>query len=147
MQTDVTQDRMNSKIDDWEKRLDSLFDDITQMVKKREDAEKITIFRGESLQRLESIMMGNDIQPRMLPTLSILKGLRRVSFVTSAIWVIGCYGRLSVTTNRHQYHLVDVRADDFAQSNWQIIASRALQTHRPFDGAVLDQLIDMEELV
>ncbi len=142
----IDRTRIERRIDDWVERLEALYERVRRFARARPDAEELKILEGQVLQRLEYVMEQNDVPPRMLPTIAVLKGINRVSFVPSALWTIGANGRATVTTNRHQYMLADLNEEKEAPSDWRIATSRGSAIQLPFDETVFSQLLDHQEL-
>lgn len=137
----MNREQVIARIDDWEERLNSLYGQIESWYRDLPASERNQILKGSVLQRDESPMKQFDIQPRMLPTLSVLCGKNRVSFVPSVLWIVGANGRVNATTNKQQFVLVDMGGAIGQPSDWQIVTSQLKHVHRPFDQSVFNDLV------
>ncbi|MCA9435843.1 MAG: hypothetical protein KC978_08675 [Candidatus Omnitrophica bacterium] len=140
----MNKDQVVAQIEDWEKRLVELYNRIESWYNELPPNETKEFLSGSVLQRDEGPMRRVDVPPRMLPTRSVLYGKNRVSFVPSALWIVGANGRVNATTNRRQFSLIDVRENDEAPSDWQIVTSQLAQTHVPFTQEVFNDLIERQ---
>jgi len=129
------------RVDDWEKRLNQLIDQLHEWHERLPDAEHKEFLRGEFLQVDEGILQEFGIPPRMLPHCAILHGRNRLSIVAGPLWIIGANGRVHATTNKRQFVLVDLGGKDGAPSDWQIVTSQMLATYRPFTEGVFQELV------
>ena len=109
-------DNVSLRIEEWRKRLSTLFAEIKSWLPR--DSQ---IIEGEIAQRTEELMVRYGVTPKNLPTLAVLRGKHRISFVPSALWVIGADGRVNVTTNKTQLILVDQRLTQSSESQWKIV--------------------------
>ncbi len=133
------------RIEEWEKRLEELYARVEDWFHQLPPAEPHQFLRGRTLQNEEELMRRFDVPSRMLPTCAVLYGRNRVSFVPSALWVIGANGRLNVTTNTRQFVLLDMASPGEA-ANWQVVVSRLEEIHRPFDQQVFEDLVVRQAL-
>ena len=138
----VDRERIEWRVRDWIERLNKLYESVKLLLQDRQDRDELKVLKGSTLQRPESLMTQFEVPPEMLPTLAVLKGTNRVSFVPSALWIIGANGRVNVTTNLHQFILVDLGGVDGAPSDWRIQTSRGSTDLRVFDSTVLEELIE-----
>lgn len=137
----MTKEQVISRIDDWVHRLEGLYDLVETWFKALPEAPNKEPLEGSVLQRDEPLMRQFDVPPRMIPTRAFLYGKNRVSFVPSALWVIGANGRVNVTVGGQQYILVDMGGQQGQQSDWQIVTSRLGNVQRPFDQQVFNNLV------
>jgi hypothetical protein len=140
----LDKETVEARIANWQIRLQSLCEIVKGFAQKY-DCPLEDILEGQVLQRLEQPMIQFQVQPKMLPTIAILKGMNRVSLVPSVLWILGADGRVNVSTNSHQYILVDTRKYEEAESDWRIATSK-LETPRPFVFEVFKQLLETQEL-
>lgn len=129
------------RIDDWEHRLNALYAQIEAWFNTLPPDPVREILAGSVLQRDEPLMRQFEVPPRLLPTRAILYGKNRLSFVPSALWVIGANGRVNITTNTQQFALVDLGGAMDLPSDWQIVTSKLKNVHRTFDQEVLNNLV------
>jgi hypothetical protein len=94
------------RIDNWKERIESLYSEVEQWICEQND-DNVKIHKSSITQGKEELMAMYNIEPRELPTFTILKGKNKWSFVPSALWVIGANGKINFTTNSKQYYLVD----------------------------------------
>jgi len=119
---DVKQQSQNDKtyfeerITEWRLRLEALYSQVRGWT-----PPDWIVDPGQILQRQEEIMRRHGIVASSLPTLTLLRGKSRVSFVPSALWVIGADGRVNVTTNTAQCPLVDRRQNPSLPSDWVLV--------------------------
>jgi hypothetical protein len=141
MITALDKKRVEARIEDWEKRLN----DLCGMVEGFANTCGKPCLKGQILQRLEQPMMEFEVPPRLLPTIAVLNGMKRVSFVPSTLWILGADGRVNVSTNLHQYILVDTRKSEEFESDWRIYTSKLAKPHE-FDLPIFTQLLENQEL-
>ncbi|NQZ67993.1 MAG: hypothetical protein HRT89_07980 [Lentisphaeria bacterium] len=107
------------KIDEWQSRLNYLFELIEQWTPDDYEFEKLSIMQIE-----ESIMVEHQIPPRDLPMVTVVRNTKKISFVPSALWTIGADGRVNVNYKKKQYVLLDRRRSERAPNDWHIICGR-----------------------
>lgn len=131
------------RISNWKKRLKQLFSDIENWAK---DFEKIEIRRSDIPQAREELMHKFEIAPDTVPTMAILFGKHRASFVPMGLWVIGSNGRVNITTNKNQYILIDLGGDDDEPSQWTIVNPSKRKERISFDQNILAKIIEDEDI-
>lgn len=138
-QMTVTREYIEERINNWESRINSLFDEILQWISEKPEwsAE-----RGDVMQRHEHLMREYEVSPRKLPSLALHSGKAALRFVPSALWVIGANGRLNITTNTKQYILVDTGGKNGDGSNWRLADPEMRLAHTPFDKEALFEILD-----
>ena len=132
---------VKQQVEDWIVRLNQLYDKIDRWL--------VTIphdrTRRETLkQSLEPRMREFHVPARDVPTYTIFKGNRRISFVPSALWVPGTNGRINLTTIAKQHILVD-RSHGENGSNWQLVTDNFTRPLIPFNKAQLLKLLSEGE--
>ena len=135
----MNKQNVERRVDDWIRRLNGLFDDIEQW--RAGLPEETTSQPGNVTQRLEDPMKDSGVEPRELPTYTILFGKRRISFVPSALWIIGANGRVNITADGKQYMLVDLGGATDQPSNWNVVTSQLKHIHVPFNEGWLSGLV------
>ncbi len=110
------QSYLEGRVSEWISRLNSLYEKV-----KSWSPSGSRPIEGSQLQRSEELLRNYKVDLREVPTLAILSGNKRVSFVPAGIWTIGADGRVNVTTNNSQFMLVDLRRDRNSDSNWRLV--------------------------
>ncbi len=138
-QMTVTREYIEERINNWELRINSLFDEIQLWISERPEwsAE-----RGDVMQRHEHLMREYEVSPKRLPTLALRRGSSSLRFVPSALWVAGANGRLNITTNTKQYILVDRGGKNGDASNWRLADPEMRLAHAPFDKEAFFGILD-----
>jgi hypothetical protein len=129
----ITKADVENRIKDWETRLTELFNTIETWTQGIQD---IQIEHGTVVQRAEMLMRDHNISPRLLPTMWIIIGLHRISFVPSALWVVGANGRVNINTNTRQYALVDM-----GNREWRIADLPEKSNLRTFTREIFQDII------
>jgi hypothetical protein len=144
----VTLDRGSvvAQIDDWEKRLRGLVATVREFAARHPNASELKVLEGSVVQHSELPMEQHEVQPRLLPTIAVLHGLKKVSFGPSVLWLIGANGSVSMKSNSHAYLVVDRNEVPGAAPNWRVVTSRLENTHRPFDYRVFEQMLETQKL-
>lgn len=128
----ITREYVENRIAEWVSRLDSLFDQVQEWAGDQSawQAERSLVRQQE-----EELMRSHRIPPRQVPFLTLWADNKRhrVSFVPSALWIIGADGRVNVTTNKHQFILVDRRNGHDGCSDWQILSADLRRSSSPFN--------------
>ena len=131
-----------ARIDDWEGRLKALYALIDEWFLDLPTPDSVKqLLPGTVLQLDEELMREFDVPPRMLPTRPVIYGKNRISFLPSALWIIGGNGRVNVTTNTQRFILVDRGGKNNQPSDWQVVTSRSRHEQRPFDQQVFNNLV------
>ena len=114
--TDETVDaaHIRLRVEDWEKRLNGLYDTIRQWLPEGWAARQ-----GMPVHMHEGLMRKFDIEARQLPTLQCVnpKGAV-VTLVPRALWIIGANGRVDLKFGKRHYLIVDL-ADNFEKPDWR----------------------------
>jgi hypothetical protein len=134
------------RIEDWISRIEGLYREIREFYERLPEVHSKQILEGSVLQASEEMMEQFDVPPRMIPTLAVLYGKNRVSFVPHGLWIIGSNGRVNITTNRHQYILVDQSEYGSQAREWRIVTSRLAKIRRDFDFDVFRALAEGWEI-
>src|SRR5437764_987893 len=135
--TQVSPEDVAERIDDWVGRLNRLYDKLDEWLASIPHDR----VRRETLkQPVEPPMRRVKVAPRDVPTYTILKGNKRVTFVPSALWVPGANGRVNVTTNAKQHVLVD-RGAGRNGSSWQLVVDNLERPLVPFSKTQLLRLL------
>lgn len=142
----ITQDYIITRLKDWKNRLDKLFADVEQWCNDLPEDQHKEILRGSMLQGEEELMEKFDVQPGMVPTIAVLYGRNRVSFVPAALWVIAANGRVNVTTNEDQYILVDLGGKEGSPSEWIIADPTNRSVRYPFNKETFWNLVVQQAL-
>ncbi|MFZ2656619.1 MAG: hypothetical protein WAX69_16920 [Victivallales bacterium] len=124
------------RIQEWRKRLTSLFNEIEEWMPTGWEFRKSQI-----VQRNEELMTLYGVLPQELPVIMLTKNKERISFVPSALWIIGADGRVNITTNTSQLILVDRRQDHSSPSRWEIILGKNRSRTVPFTRTVFLDLL------
>ena len=115
--TDETVDatHVRLRIEDWEKRLNGLYNTISQWLPKG-----WTACQGTPVRMREGLMRKFGIEARQLPTLQCVNGKGAViTLEPRALWIIGANGRVDLTFGAQRYLIVDL-ADNFEKPDWHV---------------------------
>lgn len=137
----MTRELVVQRVGDWIARLNALYGQIEVWYELLPPARNRQLLRGSILQRDEALMQQFEITPQMIETRSIIYDRNRVSFVPSALWIVGANGRVNVTTADRQYPLVDFGGREGVPSDWRIVASQLNSIHIPFTEEVFQNLV------
>lgn len=137
----VTQDHIVERIKDWKARLNDLGRIIEGWANKIEGA---TVRRTEIPQAREELMQRYGVDPQYLPAVAVLQGSHRVSFVPLGLWVIGANGRVNITTNHHNYILID-GAEFQSPPDWIIVDPFLRNKRMPLSEDALRRLAKDED--
>lgn len=110
------------RLDDWEKRIRSLFRSVTAWAKKD---PRISPPRTDHLaQPTEYLMEQFHVRARRLPVLEfsrrIPNGSRSIRFIPTALWVVGANGRMDLLIDDKAYQLMDLDGCEGRPSDWRI---------------------------
>lgn len=130
MEKKITKENVELRIHEWIVQLNSLFDKIEEWIQAFPDYR---VKREQTTQRIEELMQRYGVKPREVPILKILSERQTISFVPSAIWIIGADGRVNITTNRKQYGLVYTRKPRSRIRNWFLVSPDPSRALMPFD--------------
>jgi hypothetical protein len=129
--------RAETRITDWIKRLNSLFDQLDAW---SADVPGARIERSEMDQQIEGLMEQFAVKARKVPTFTVFLGKNRIAFVPSALWIVGANGRVNVMTNYRQYALVDLGGKNREPSDWRLVLPNAKNNLAPFEKALFLKL-------
>ncbi len=125
------------RVVDWEKRINKLYDKVTQWA---EDAG----FRTERTRKVlmsEELMQKFAVPDRELPVLDILRESQTAaSFVPLGLWIIGANGRINVVTHAGTHILID-RARELGKPEWTLVNRNDRRQFSPFDEAAFAKLV------
>jgi hypothetical protein len=139
MVEEITQQYITDRIGNWEQRIRQLYENITIWAQQRPSWRNEA---GRVLQRNEKLMRDYNITPRELPSMTFFRDRARVSFVPSALWVIGANGRINITANTRNYILADMGGENGNSSNWRIALPETRLNHEPFTEEAFLRILD-----
>lgn len=111
---EVTPQHIQARVDDWKKRIDGLYDAITEWLPKGWEAE-----RRRNVLMNEELMQKKHVQPVELHSLILHGGKHEAVIEPRALWIIGANGRLDLVFGKQHYVIVDM-ADYFKKPQWKI---------------------------
>jgi len=126
------------RVVDWIRQLGLLFREVESWIPSSSSLE---ITKSTIPQVAEEMMREVGVPPKNVPVLTIFSGKHRIAFVPSARWIVGAFGRVNISTNKKQYILLDVRADENSKSDWQIVTDDIHKATKPFTRAVFLQIL------
>lgn len=126
------------RISDWVRRLAGLYDQLDGWIAGLPD---VSARREGQTQLIEHPMKEAGVRPRTVPAWTALRGKKRVSFSPSSLWILGANGRVNVITNSGAHVLVDLGGVEGGPSDWRLVDTSRRNMHRPFDRAVLLELL------
>ncbi|MCY3022656.1 MAG: hypothetical protein NTW87_27065 [Planctomycetota bacterium] len=121
---------IRQRVSDWVSRLTKLYAQLDVWLR---DVPGAQVLRGDVEQINEEVMQQFGVRPQQVPTYTVVKGKRRVSFVPSSLWIIRANGRVNITTNKNQYMLLDMGGADGQPSDWQLVTWSLKRPTAPFD--------------
>jgi hypothetical protein len=125
---DLTPAHVARRVDDWVRRIDSLFAKIESWLPPGWAAERIRNVRMH-----EELMQKFNIPARTLPILDLVHGGRlAASIEPRGLWIIGTNGRLDLTRGDDRYIITD-EAENFGQPAWRISPFSNRLSLRPLD--------------
>jgi hypothetical protein len=125
------------RVDDWKERLTALMDQLEEWARELGFETQ----RGEVKQWSETLMEEHGVAPRMLPTLTVADGKRKVTFSPSQLWVLGTNGEVMARTNDRLYTIFDMGGWLDQPPNWQIVASPISLEYIPITRDIFDKLM------
>jgi hypothetical protein len=128
---------IEQRISEWIHRLNTLYDMVTSWVPTGE----FDVLRQTILQREEELMQRYHIAQKDIPILTFLKKKHRVSFVPSALWIIGADGWVNITVDTTQYCLIDMRSNHAGASNWHLVVDDIKKGTVPFTQSIFQSLL------
>jgi hypothetical protein len=134
----ISKERVRNRVEDWIRRLGLLFKEVESWIPSSSSLE---VSKTEIPQISEEMMREVGVHPKNVPVLTIFSGKHRIAFVPSARWVVGAYGRVNISTNKKQYILVDVRAEENGKSDWQIVTDDIRKATVPFTREVFLKIL------
>ncbi len=139
-----TKDEIEEQIEEWIQRLNTLFSTLEDWCKRITDTYEI--IKAEIPQRVEKYMRDYGVEPKKVPSFTILNGRDRTAFVSSSLWITGADGRVNVTTNKRQFILVDLRESFGQPSKWFIVSKDPNRVHLEFTEEVFHRILRGEEI-
>ena len=111
---EITAEYVNQRVDDWLKRLDSLFKQIEAWA----DANGWTTENGAAIEMREELMDKFGVAGRVHPTLSVRNSDGALIWIRpKGLWVIGANGRVDLFSRNGAFVLVDI-AEAFQRPQW-----------------------------
>lgn len=138
VEKEVTKKEIQKRIDDWKKRISSLYDMIAEWAASE---GKYRCERRPGIQMYEELMQKLAVRPEVLELLDMYRGKDLVATVKPiGLWIIGANGRLDILTRNGATILVD-KAENFHKPRWVAYVSKNGRQARPFDKHYFIQLI------
>lgn len=135
----ITKGEVEARVRDWIRRLEELYGRLDKWLPRDSEAQ----VRKEHLaQVVEPPMSQFKVAPHRIPTYTVLIGKRRISFVPSALWVVGANGRVNVSTNVRQHMLIDIGGKDGKESDWQLVLPDDRDSLRAFNRQAFIALLE-----
>lgn len=135
----VDREAVVSQVEEWRARLEDLYGTIEDYHSRLPEVLNTRVFRGSILQAPEPPLSQFRVAPQMLPTLAIVSDQKRLSFVPSALWIVGAQGRVDVGTGDRRFVLLDLGKEN--TPDWQLVTSRTMPEHAPFDYHIFHNLL------
>jgi hypothetical protein len=134
---EMTKSTVMGRIHDWKARLEALFDQVESWISD----PAVQVQRAYSPQTFEEPMKRHKVKPGMIPSLTLLKGKRRIVFSPHMLWILGVDGQVDIRTENEHFVLVDMREDPESESNWRIIDRDIRVGTRKFSKALFKQIL------
>ncbi len=139
VETEVTKEDIKKRIDDWKKRISSLYDMIAEWVAS-EGMYKCR--RRLAVPMYEELMQELSVRPETLESLDVYRGRDLVATVKPiGLWIVGANGRLDILTRNGATILVD-KAEKFHKSRWVAYGSTNGRQARRFDKRYFVRLLE-----
>ena len=139
VETEVTKEDLQRRIDDWKKRISSLYDMITEWVASESEYR---CERHPAVRMYEELMQKLSVRPEKLELLNVYHGKDLVATVKPmGLWIVGANGRLDILTKKGATILVD-KAEKFHKPRWVAYGSTNGRQGQRFDKHYLAQLIE-----
>jgi hypothetical protein len=136
-EANLTKEDVQRRVDDWLKRLSSLFDETRKWAQEHgwstSDAGKVPM--------VEELMRKYDVPQAEQPTLKLTdsKGAFAL-FKPKGLWIIGANGRIDLYTTKGAYIIVDL-SEPFGAANWTIFRADNKREGKPYIPALLAELV------
>jgi hypothetical protein len=125
---ELTTAHVQRRVDDWARRIESLYAQIESWLPPAWTAE-----RARTVRMHEELMQSFHVPARELPVLDLKDGTRRVATIEPrGLWIIGANGRLDFTKGDDHYVITD-EAENFAPPSWRISPLSNRRALKPFD--------------
>lgn len=108
---------INSRVNDWKKRIDGLYSEIGKWIKNRSEFH---IKEGTEERMHENLMECFNVSATTLPTRDIYHSNRLyLSIKPRNLWVLGANGRIDFLSKKGSFILVD-KAEHFQKPDWHL---------------------------
>jgi hypothetical protein len=139
VEKEVTKEDIQKRIDDWRKRISSLYDMIAEWVASD---SRYRCMRHPGIQMYEELMQKLSVRPEVLELLDVYRDKDLVATIKPiGLWIIGANGRLDILTRNGATILVD-KAEKFHKPRWVAYSSTNGKHARRFDKSYFVQLIE-----
>lgn len=139
VEKEVTKEDIQKRIDDWKKRISSLYDMIAEWVASE---GRYRCSRRPAIQMYEELMQKLSVRPEVLELLDVYHGRELVATVKPiGLWIVGANGRLDILTRNGVTILVD-KAEKFHKPRWVAYSSTNGRQTRRFDKRYFVRLIE-----
>jgi hypothetical protein len=129
---DLDRDHITRRVDDWAKRIDSLYWQVAGWLPAGWTAD-----RQGRVEMHEKLMQRFAVPARQLPVLQLwYQDHPAARIEPRGLWIIGTNGRLDFFTRSGQYIIID-SADNFASPDWRIAPLSDRRTQKPLDQETL----------
>ena len=110
MPVEIDSKAVKKQVADWIARIKKLHLELDHWVQGYPNA---AVTRGTIKQVIEPVMKQFRVAAQDVPTYTVFVDKKwRISFVPSAMWMVGANGRINVTTNVRQHTLYDLGGRD-----------------------------------
>lgn len=138
-ETEVNRRDVEEMVSDWKRRLEELISIVEKFRAKY--ASDFAAERFDVEQVDEYLMRTKKIKPGKLPACRLVKGDTCITFVPSALWIIGAKGRVNVSAGKNQFTLFDMGGEQGKPSNWQVVSRDFEKVLVPFNADAFKRII------
>jgi len=139
VETEITKEDLQKRIDDWKKRIAALYDLITEWIASE---GKYRCRRRRAVPMYEELMQKLSFSPETLELLDVYRGRDLVATVKPiGLWIVSANGRLDILTKNGATILVD-KAEKFHKPRWVAYGSTNGKEAQCFDKRFLVQLLE-----
>ncbi len=136
--TDIDKPHIEERVNDWKRRLESLYTLVEESLASLEGVECKT---NRHVTMHEELMQKFDVNPQQLKILDIYKNEQIVvSFKPIGLWVIGANGRVDILSKQGAYILVD-QADPGQEPEWNVFSPQDRRSGSCFDSSFIRELV------
>ncbi len=111
----MTQEQVQGRVDDWGRRVQNLYNEITTWLKP---IERLRVDENQNATMYEEMMQKFSISRKTMPTLDVFDGDELIARLKPiGLWIIGANGRVDLLLREGAIVLLD-ESEQFQEPKW-----------------------------